>query len=76
MEHENLSGSDFSSMPMDQVGHPMKPICEAWLAKIQLAKKIKHERFGQYAQEGMRFFDGPHNWMWRMDYARGDTGFL
>ena len=41
------------------VQHPLSPYCQDWLSKIELGKKAKWERFGQYAEEAMRFFDGP-----------------
>lgn len=58
------------------VEHPMKPICTEWLAKIELAKKAKEERFGCYAKEAMKFFDGAHDWMWDQKYAQAPGGFL
>lgn len=47
-----------------------------WLEKIEQAKKVKHDRFQQYADEAMRFYDGAHNFMWEEKYASGDSGFL
>ena len=51
--------------------HPFNAICEQWLQKIKSAKKVKKERFGQYAEEAMNFFDGNHDWMWKGEYAKG-----
>ena len=59
-----------------QMDHPLKPVCELWQRKLEDAKKIKHERFGQYADEAMRFFDGAHDWMWADSYSKGSGGFL
>lgn len=56
--------------------HVLAPICQQWLAKIRDAKKIKWDRFGQYAVEAMKFFDSSHDWMWKEEYARGSQGFL
>lgn len=56
--------------------HPMARICKEWLAKIEIAKKAKWDVFGQYAEESSRFYDGPHDWMWAMEYATGSRGFL
>jgi len=56
--------------------HVLAPLCQQWLAKIKDAKKIKWERFGQYAVEGMKFYDAAHDWMWKDEYARGSGGFL
>lgn len=47
-----------------------------WLEKVEEAKKLKHDRFQQYADEAMRFYDGAHNFMWEESYASGDSGFL
>lgn len=44
--------------------HILSPICQAWLAKIKDAKARKWKEFGQYAVEGMKFYDGAHDWMW------------
>lgn len=60
----------------DLSAHPLKTICEAWLAKIQVALKVRHDNFGTYAEECSRFYDGNHNWMWDSKHARGSGGFL
>lgn len=49
----------------DKRRHPLKPVCEAWLKKIDLAQKVKHERFGKWAEECARFYDSAHDWMWK-----------
>ena len=54
----------------------MKPVCTEWLAKIDLAKKCKEERFGKYAREAMQFYDGAHDWMWDKKYSNSPGGFL
>jgi hypothetical protein len=60
----------------DNASHPMSSICKQWMQKIKDAKKVKKEKFGQYADEAMRFFDGSHDWMWKGEYAKADGGFL
>lgn len=60
----------------DNASHPMSSICKQWMEKIKDAKKVKKEKFGQYADEAMRFFDGSHDWMWKGEYAKADGGFL
>lgn len=60
----------------EQIDHPLNPICEQWLEKIRLAKQVKYERFGKYAAEAMKFFDGAHDWMWNEEYSAGKAGFL
>ena len=56
--------------------HPMNAICAQWMQKIKDAKKQKHDRFGKYAEEAMKFFDGSHDWMWKGAYAKSPGGFL
>ena len=60
----------------DNSRHPLQGICKTWLAKIELARKAKQERFGKWAEEAMKFFDGAHDWMWSDHYAKGPAGFL
>jgi hypothetical protein len=55
---------------------PMRNITAAWLAKIDLALKVRDEQFGQYAEEALQFFDGETNYMWAEQRARGNSGFL
>lgn len=64
-----------TNMPMGRE-HILAPLCQQWLTKIKDARKIKWERFGQYAVEGMKFYDAAHDWMWKDEYARGAGGFL
>lgn len=56
--------------------HPMRQIVDTWLAKLDIAQKERTERFGKYAEEATRFYDGNHDWMWQDEYARGNGGFL
>jgi len=56
--------------------YPMKPLTVEWLKKIRLSLKVKQKLFGQYADEAMKFYDGPHDWMWRQDYSSSEGGFL
>jgi hypothetical protein len=56
--------------------HVLAPICHQWLRKIKDAKRAKWDKFGQYAVEGMKFYDSAHDWMWKEEYARGTQGFL
>jgi len=58
------------------VDHPMQKICRQWIQKIRDAEKVKHAKFGKYANECMKFFDGPHDWMWKGEYAKAPGGFL
>lgn len=42
----------------------LAPLVNHWLAKIRLALEHKEEKFGKRADECMRFFSGPHDWMY------------
>ena len=63
-------------MPIHDGTHPTSGIVQEWLHKIKDAKKQKHEKFGKYADEAMKFFDGAHDWMWKGAYAKAPGGFL
>jgi hypothetical protein len=52
----------------------LRAISTSWLKKIELA--LKHKRpFTEDAREAMDFFDGPQNWFWKEEYARGEYGY-
>lgn len=52
----------------------LRSIAKGWLKKIELS--LKHKRpFSEDAREAMDFFDGPHNWFWKDQYARGEYGY-
>lgn len=52
----------------------LKGIATSWLKKIELG--LKHKRpFSDDAREAMDFFDGPHNWFWKNEYARNESGY-
>jgi hypothetical protein len=55
--------------------HPLRPIVQNWLEKIQLA--LEHKKpFQEDADEAMMFYDGENAWMFRSDYTRGVKGFV
>lgn len=56
--------------------YPLKWLCDNWLALFDEAAKIRHEQFGQWAEECERFYDTTPNWMWRQVNARGPNGYL
>src|SRR5262245_4253699 len=60
----------------DTKAHPMRQICDAWLEKIDLALKVREDKFGRFAEEATRFYDGPHDFMWQDSYSKGPGGFL
>lgn len=43
---------------------PLMPICANWLEKIRKAQDYKQKVFGQFAEEAMKFFDGPYDWIY------------
>lgn len=43
---------------------PLMPICTNWLSKIHKAQEYKQRVFGKFAEEAMRFFDGPYDWIY------------
>lgn len=52
----------------------LRSIATSWLKKIELG--LKHKRpFSEDAREAMDFFDGPHNWFWKDEYARSEFGY-
>jgi hypothetical protein len=52
----------------------LRDLAAGWIKKVQLG--LKHKRpFSEDAREAMDFFDGPHNWFWREQYAKGDQGY-
>lgn len=55
---------------------PLSSLCDQWMEVIKIAKKQKHERFGQYAEEGQKFYAAAHDFMFKASYAKGPTGFL
>lgn len=58
------------------MAHPLRSLVNDWLAVIEFGKTAKQERFGQYADECEKFYDGAHNWMWHNTYSRGPQGFV
>jgi hypothetical protein len=52
----------------------LRVIATSWLKKIELG--LKHKRpFTEDGREAMDFFDGPHNWFWKEEYARSESGY-
>lgn len=61
-------------LPSEEVPDVLKAIAQGWLKKIELS--LKHKRpFSEDAKEAMCFFDGPHNWFWKEQYAKGEYGY-
>jgi hypothetical protein len=55
--------------------HPLRPIVTGWLAKIKLAMDWKRAKFQDDADEAMRFFNGPYDFMYSKKYVASSRGF-
>jgi hypothetical protein len=53
----------------------IQPIVKSWLATIRKANEYKRAEFGNDAEECMRFFDGPHDFMYGADYSMRHGGW-
>lgn len=42
----------------------LRPICTAWMKKIEQAWQVKKEEFQNDADEAMLFFNGPYEWLY------------
>jgi hypothetical protein len=58
------------------VDSPFRPITAHWIKKIQLAKDHKNEQFQKDADECMRFFNGPYEFMYGLKYSKGSDSFV
>lgn len=59
---------------LESVNSPLSGVVQRWLSLIEEAKKVKHELFGQFANESAKFFDSVHNFMWSDEYAMSKQG--
>lgn len=50
--------------------NPLRPLVRGWLSVLNAARKDKKAKFGDDAAEAMKFFNGPHNFMWDEKYMR------
>lgn len=55
--------------------HPLRPLCDQWLAKIEIGLRLKQERFGCYADEAYQFFNGPATFMFD-EFQKSNVGML
>lgn len=55
---------------------PFRPICSHWVNKIQKALDFKRDQFQKDADECMRFFNGPYEFLYGMKYSRGSDSFV
>lgn len=56
--------------------NPLRGLVDTWINLLVEAKKQKEDRFGKFANETYKFYNGPHNWMWKDAYAKAEGGFL
>lgn len=54
---------------------PMAPIVGSWVSKIRLAHEAKGKRFQRDADEGMKFFAGPYDFLYEGKNRRADRHF-
>jgi hypothetical protein len=47
-----------------QATGPLSPLVTGWLDKIALSAKHKKEQFGDDAEECLKFYHGPYNWLY------------
>ncbi len=64
-------------MPEPKVGsdHPLAPLMQQWAAKLKVAYDQKKKLFQDDADEAMRFFNGPYDWIYDVKNARGGSAF-
>lgn len=60
---------------MASLDHPLVPVVGQWIAKIQSAIEFKGRRFQKDADEGMKFFVGPYEWLYGAQNRRTDRHF-
>ncbi len=63
-----MTPGGYSAPPMggssSGTDNPFFPLVGMWLRKIELAWKLKREQFQSDADEAMRFFDGPYDFLY------------
>jgi hypothetical protein len=64
-------------MPEARVGtdHPLYPLTQGWSSKLKQAWDEKKRRFQDDADECMRFFNGPYDWIYDVKTAREKGAF-
>lgn len=65
---------------LNRLEHPLQGITSSWLSKVNAAIRFKQTEFQDDADEAYRFFDGPHDFMYKNDATarsaqRGDSNF-
>ena len=54
----------------------LAPICAAWMKKIRAAAEVKKKLFGDDAEEAMKFFNGPYDFLYDRTKNQSNTGLL
>ena len=52
-------------MSANFIDSPLQPVVSHWLTQVNLAAQAKMKRFGTDAEEAMRFFVGPYDWLYK-----------
>lgn len=52
----------------------LAPIVTQWMAKIRGAQEVKNDLFQNDADEAMRFFNGPYDWLYGRAFRRSQVG--
>jgi hypothetical protein len=55
---------------------PLRPVVELWLSKIKIALEHKKEVFQDDADEIMRFYSEPHDFMYGSEYSKKSKSFV
>lgn len=59
----------------DVINDPLLPLVGLWQEKIRLGFDKKHKRFGAEAEEGMKFFQGPYEFLYGTKHMAQDKHF-
>lgn len=60
---------------MSELNSPLRSVVAAWIEKIRKAMAVKASRFGKDAAEGMKFYDGPYDFMYKQGARNSDKHF-
>lgn len=56
--------------------HPLKSVCAGWVSKIRNAHTAKKKAFQDDADEAMRFFNGPYDWLYTQGSKSNPVGMF
>lgn len=60
---------------MDSLANPLQPVVTFWLNAVRKGLEFKGRRFQQDANEGVKFFVGPYEWIYGAQTRRTDRHF-